>query len=283
MQDKANRQQKNHARTCLFCGGHGLTREHIWPSWAHDLLEARPNASHRRARYKTPEGKPNFASLESVRNFQGMLFNLTVKSVCRACNNGWMSQRENDVKSILGPLIKAQPLVLDIDTQRQLASWIAMKIMIQESDNTPDIVSSYEDRVCVRDFGRPPNGWLIFIGQHNQSEWNTKWQRYASTLVTSDVDGEEFRDVDKLAKNIQMITFGFGRLIVNAFSTKIIGLGMEFSDEHSFIFRQIWPWRGNMLWPTGRDLSLEQIQKASVALRDFIAVNAHIRPVTSSK
>ncbi|MDR6870128.1 hypothetical protein J2Y55_001128 [Bosea sp. BE125] len=227
----------------------------------------------------TPEGKPNFASVENVRHFQGTLFNLTVKAVCGDCNNGWMSQREATVRPILGPLIKAQPLVLDEDSQRKLAAWVAMKIMVQEADNPVDMVSTFEDRTWVRDHLRPPPGWQIFIGQHSQAEWNTKWQRYASTLVTSDGNGEEFKDVETLAKNMQMITFGFGKLVVNAFSTKIIGLGIEYAAEHSLLFRQIWPWKGNLLWPTGRELSFAQIHKASVALRDFIAVNARSRSV----
>ena len=99
---------------CFLCGGGGpYNQEHVMPEWLARLLRlrrvqvSRRNAGGPRRRYPKVE-----------------TFGLTVR-VCERCNNGWMREREDDVKDVLAPLVLgAGPVRLGLDEQAVLASWL---------------------------------------------------------------------------------------------------------------------------------------------------------------
>jgi hypothetical protein len=106
-------------RMCAFCGsGQNLTREHVWPRWVQDLVG--------------PEPAPNVAAREDeiTRVWTASPATLTVRLVCRACNNGWMARLEHAAKPILTPLISGERAVLSVEDQRLLAYWAAKTVAV---------------------------------------------------------------------------------------------------------------------------------------------------------
>src|SRR5690349_3014728 len=98
-------------RTCVFCGGLPLTREHVYPQWLQQFSAPRAyiqrEGSHQGPFPQTvvrQNAMGQYVVVDEVRgNRTPILHEVTVKSVCATCNNGWMSTLEN---SIRGPLKK---------------------------------------------------------------------------------------------------------------------------------------------------------------------------------
>jgi len=65
---------------------------------------------------------------------------IVVKAVCERCNNGWMSELEVQVRPILEPMVRGQPVRLSVEDQVVLARWAA-KVAV--------LLDHYEDGVVV--------------------------------------------------------------------------------------------------------------------------------------
>ncbi len=100
-------------RKCVFCGRGKVTLEHVWPHWIIELIAERFTDTSVTVTW----GK------DRERIAPGP--DATVKRVCNACNNGWMSRLEDRAKPILGPMIMGDniPITLAPSSQRTLASW----------------------------------------------------------------------------------------------------------------------------------------------------------------
>ena len=55
-----------------------------------------------------------------------------LRVVCASCNNGWMSDLQQEAKPHLLPLIKGETYLLHRNDQKTLAAWIAMFAMVAE-------------------------------------------------------------------------------------------------------------------------------------------------------
>lgn len=107
-------------RTCVFCSDpHApLTEEHLFADWVSksfgdigSLIELR-NA----------EGEIAFS-------WKGTAFQDVLKIVCdKNCNNGWMSDLENKVSPILGPMMET----LTTSQQANLASWAVKTVLVAD-------------------------------------------------------------------------------------------------------------------------------------------------------
>jgi hypothetical protein len=116
-------------------------------------------------------------------------FELTVREVCRGCNNGWMADLETRVRPILGPMMTSSiNLPLSIDEQDSLALWAAKTLMVAQStlprDQRVVPTEHYAEllaeqaaptrcRIAVARRPREPEAWpyrLLEVG----GEWRTK-------------------------------------------------------------------------------------------------------------
>lgn len=103
-------------RACIFCGGPKPTREHVLPVWITAVLP----------------GKGSFFFEQQGKRWSSKDAGKTVKGVCASCNNGWMSQLENEAKPLLTPAIRGEPLALSVADQRIVATWAAKTALMSE-------------------------------------------------------------------------------------------------------------------------------------------------------
>jgi hypothetical protein len=124
MTDKANRRpisRAGTARRCAFCGRRADSSEHAWPDWLLSLLGRGP-----KYRYDVERRLDDRAPLK----WSGSRV-LTVKRVCRSCNNGWMSDLETQAQPILTRLVRGdRPLSLDPAQQATIAAWCRKTAMV---------------------------------------------------------------------------------------------------------------------------------------------------------
>ena len=69
-------------RVCSYCGGDGLTKEHVWPKWLSNSLKTSGD----------DWGHVIRGDAAVLREWRSSPFTMTVKYVCRNCNSGWMSK-----------------------------------------------------------------------------------------------------------------------------------------------------------------------------------------------
>lgn len=166
-------------RACVFCGGVPLTREHVYPQWLQQF--SAPQAYiQREGSYQNPlpetvvrrdnQGKYIVVD-EAWGNRTPVLHEVTVKSVCANCNNGWMSNLETSVQ---GPLKKmANPPnpvrhLVPAHTQELLAAWAHKSFMMYDQYRDPrDRVFAEDDFVNFKKLQKPPQTARIYMGISN--------------------------------------------------------------------------------------------------------------------
>ncbi|MEV4560885.1 hypothetical protein AB0K51_28350 [Kitasatospora sp. NPDC049285] len=117
------------SRSCAFCGGRPLSKEHVLGQWMRVAFapEDLVNGLHYRANTATTH-----------QHAQGLL-NGTVKAVCKPCNNGWMSGLESGVKPFLPAMINGRQVFLNREQQQVLAAWsLKTMLMMAKAHNPPE-------------------------------------------------------------------------------------------------------------------------------------------------
>lgn len=108
-------------RTCIFCGDTGMTAEDAWPLW---LLR----------RFPTPSGVTVSSERRGRDPAQWQQADMTqrIRTVCGACNNGWMSALENEAKPIIERLLDDQVSSITTAEQAILTRWSIKSAMVFE-------------------------------------------------------------------------------------------------------------------------------------------------------
>lgn len=231
-----------------------------------------------------PKDLPNFSMLDVVvhkthetkkeRSENRSAHSGTVKLVCKSCNNGWMSQLQNDAKSILLPLMKGERRTLNRREQVILAAWITMFVMVAEFQ-VPDKVAIHQDtRKRFKDTKQPPDRWAIWLGMYTRQKWHGVTV-HSSIAVGSEKDGISARNPDGSARpNTHATTVVIGKLYVHVMGS----IFPEFAKKQrlaraGFPMARLWP-RGlrPFTWP-GSDLSDQQASGIATALIDYYRRN----------
>jgi hypothetical protein len=121
------------AGKCIFYGGPGLTKGHVWPNWLKNIL---PTTS---PHHEITAGYFNTFELEVLglpktkEEKQGPARSRKPRNTCQSCNSGWMSIIENDAIAFATPLIKGDDFQLTDEGQRRLAAFFCLITMRLQS------------------------------------------------------------------------------------------------------------------------------------------------------
>ena len=77
-------------KRCFFCGGKGLSKEHVWPRWMAKYLPVQQGFGQFYVRTMSDE-----RALERIQPRKALsheITSLTARVVCEPCNNQWMSR-----------------------------------------------------------------------------------------------------------------------------------------------------------------------------------------------
>jgi hypothetical protein len=140
------------SQPCIFCDNSAGNREHLWPQW---ILDRKSFGPFRLKRPGAPEVILNNTEL-------------TVKSVCEKCNNGWMSALEGDAKPLLEQMFDDKPLALDLHRQRIIATWITKMAFLFDSTkgrNATNVFYEKSEGTAFKEHLLIPQFTLIWIGR----------------------------------------------------------------------------------------------------------------------
>jgi hypothetical protein len=104
-------------KPCLFCNNNAGNREHLWPKWIHERIDFGP------------------LKMDRYQSEQIIIPNpeITVKSVCETCNNGWMSHLEAKNIPIIGSMLVDLSITLDHSVQETVTEWVMKTAMVFDS------------------------------------------------------------------------------------------------------------------------------------------------------
>ena len=165
-------------RTCGFCGSSGVNREHLWPEWLADVIV-------------TSRGPRAFdAEIErggETHRFRNPALEIKVRMPCKACNEGWMSRLENDVKPFMtGMVDEGETTILNEVRQRSLVRWIVKTAMVYEFAALPTVAKCFtaDERRAFKDECALPSNLWIWLARYDGPHPAHGYQRRAPTSDT---------------------------------------------------------------------------------------------------
>ena len=219
---------------CVFCGGRGLTKGHVWPEWLQDIL---PRKSHHlQFSGRIASFAPSGPISQKLR--EGHAGTRKPRNTCLSCNTGWMSRIEQAAMPDATPLILGKPVTLDADGQRRLATLISLVTMRAEFLDTKTAANNFAERTWIKEKSEPPANWKIWIARYAGTN-NQHWVYHHGLGASSSPD------VQVGACDTQATTMVIGELCAHAFSSRSISDFDGYTGIHMF---QIWPVGQTIEW-----------------------------------
>lgn len=140
-------------KQCLFCPRTVDSAEHVWSDWIlKDLKPVEP------IHIKIGKTMSKWVDSPEVR----------VKCVCQKCNNGWMSDIENENKPHMLVMMNDAPIILGPGQQKLLTRWAVLKAMVLDGSSPKRRIKFYSE--SERSSMKPPSrsipvGTLAWIGR----------------------------------------------------------------------------------------------------------------------
>lgn len=170
------------------------------------------------------------------------------KVVCQDCNNGWMSDLENETKPILSPMVADLALHLTEHDQNVLTRWTVKTAMMLDASSRRKGESCHAQalRERLRTHKEVPRLTAIWLGRFFRHELYSRAGRGWFTV----------NEIPKAAHGC-VTTFIFGYLVIQSMT---IHAGAEYTEENFPRIRaafgpwdrtlvQIWPNTGIVNWP----------------------------------
>lgn len=217
---------------CIFCDNNSGSREHLWPKWIHERKDFGP--------LKMQRGKSKKVVIPHPE--------VTVKTVCGICNNGWMSDLEAENIPIIGNMLQDITLPLDEAQQKTVGAWAMKAAMMTDSTKgrlAPNRFYKREECINMRLSREIPARTLIWIGR-------------IKDMHLADI-GTDFTVADPDKNRIAMgsvSTIAAGHFVTQVVTIHVEKEGVEISAlsckmgdwDESLI--QIWPIKKpSVLWP----------------------------------
>jgi hypothetical protein len=226
---------------CVFCGEKKTTKEHVWPRWIRQELPDIMDTNYTFQRGNDPP-----------RVWKGPAASVTVRAVCAACNNGWMSKLETAAKPLLVRMIRGQRTPLDQPAQRTLAAWALKQAMMLDllnpgSNQPGDTVISDSHYEHLRVHGEPPATTFVWITA-------TDGKHQADTYYNGHAIELHLDPLDRPNEIAYVATFAIRHVAFQVLGTNLSGASWKHIGAAAAALGQIWPFREEFTWPPGHVL-----------------------------
>jgi len=237
-------------RRCLFCDKPANSKEHLWSDWVLKSLKSRDPI------VQTLGKAPS-------KTFTGPV---TVRCVCRECNNGWMSGLEARVKPLVGSLMQDVSVCLDAAQQKDVSLWALKTAMVLEGTKSRSAAHCYQQADCeqLRLSSSIPARTRIWLGRFS-----------GSGLLASGTDiwlniGEVLRAAHRC-----ITTTMVGHLAIQVLSDCIparydnetVQVGCKLGPWNELLI-DVWPLAGSAMWPPALTFTNDGGPLSIIRLRD---------------
>lgn len=241
---------------CIFCGGTGLSKQHVWPRWLATVLDCGA-PEHTQVITRLDNVVPGRVTIHpELRREQGDFFSRKIRKVCRRCNSGWMSRLETQARPHLTAMILNHSHTLSANAQGSIAAWVAMTTVMAEFTDLPTVAIPADERRYLCAHRAPPtDGWRMWLGTYAGEQRTRRYHHYAASAV----DRRKLI-VLPLVPNYQYSTFVLGSLFIHVGSSNTPDLLVDFTGRTGTLLVQLWPPREERVrWPCPSALSDQDV------------------------
>lgn len=190
-------------KRCIFCGERVDSREHVWPQWLVRIIEPLPGSNKTLFAIRTnKDGQSN--------RWKRSTPELVTKSVCRGCNEGWMSDMEQTTKPILCPMIKGEETTLTTIQQTRIAIWMLKVAIVLDSMSFEARFYEESERFHFRATFLPPGFLTFWLGYYSGSHWSGFTNH---RILTNEKSVPPYKSY--------VLTMAFGRLVLQLCNSKL--------------------------------------------------------------
>ncbi len=225
---------------CLFCENSSGNREHLWPRWIHQ-----------RHTFGPLEIGPPDQPRQIVPNPE-----ITIKTVCSRCNNGWMSALESVNVPIIGSMSHDLSIPLDQEAQRKVAGWVVKTAMVLDSTPRKQASARFyrkSDCAAMRESLTIPQDTRAWIGRSDEKHLRAHGT-YAQALNET---------TGSVIAQSTIVTLMVGHFIAQVITQRkpepASSLSMpvsqpRFADWEAYLL-PIWPMERILIWPPKRSFT----------------------------
>ena len=248
-------------RFCIYCGGAGLTHEHLFADWLRAYIP-RELSEHRSESVIAFPHKTN----RTLKRQTGDTHARRLRRVCETCKLGWMSDLQEAAKPYLVPMLEGKSISLNRKAQKIVAAWVAMTTMTAEYLDDKMVAVPQSERDYLRETSQAPKTWRIWIARYNGAKSPKRLWHNAMALTDQKVEGAAL--YAPAPSNTQTTAISLGdHLFIYVMSSEIawnLIRRWRLPPTVSSLFRQICPAAAaKVVWPPGRPLTFPEA--------DFIA------------
>lgn len=199
---------------------------------------------------------------------KGSILSRKVRAVCVACNNGWMSVIENNVKPILSDLMYLKPRTLSVEDQRKIAEWVVLKMFVVEYMKPRMPVSKRETLDAFYGDARilPDNLHIDLFG-YQSGNWTCRLVRQAF-WAGAEKPPSIGPDVNDVMRNTRLFVLGIGRLIIHATHSYVVRVQL---GDNPIYARRVWPENeASLQWPVDKLLDTGTADKLAYAFNAYV-------------
>lgn len=223
------------SRTCIFCGGRPVTREHVFGDWLRRLAGLDEPALASQAMHRP-------GSVPEVIEFSAPPLARTARVVCASCNNGWMSAIETRAANVLTPMLQGRAKQLTGDDCASLARWAFKTSYVVDAAGlgSSSQFPSRERHEFRRRAGEPLEDSAVWLTSWpgTTTAWTQHWGVAASETAQTPSDGV----------NTYGATIAIGPLAFRTYRSDRPTLHPHyFQETRPGIFR-IWPTATGLDW-----------------------------------
>jgi hypothetical protein len=204
---------------CLFCGSESISKEHIFPKWLRDFFEEFTLAPQLNIASNKDEELLDFFKSKFVDRKESS-YGYTSNMVCKNCNENWMSQLEECVKSILTTSSGEETHLLtqlsngSIDKRQSydLARWLLLKtlLMVHKVSNNPFFSTDVYRRIKE---GFIPVEMVVELAHSKSHKLQCTANTGANHLIPIQVKLCSLNEARELTRNFFMACFQIGNLL----------------------------------------------------------------------
>jgi hypothetical protein len=165
------------SRTCVFCGGTPVNKEHALPRWLGRLFTDVVVEFSRTFEYSGAE--------REVRAWRGQPFSARVGGPCVACNSGWMSALEQEARPLLIPLVRNHDVQLNAVGQHVVATWavktmLMLRLVAADDDDRELDLDVYG---WIHRTRSPPPAEQVWIASYaGEGQWPATFHYYGAAI-----------------------------------------------------------------------------------------------------
>lgn len=232
-------------RKCLFCLAKANSLEDALPHWITDQFKA---------------SEPCKAQLErhgnKVNIWQVYQPELSIRCVCKSCNNGWMSDLESQTKIYLQPLLMGEKSVLDISGQTAIAVWSLKTAMVLEALDPPQKrIYTQQEREQLQKLSVIPRRTSVWLATSvDKSLFLSTKNRHMSAEAINEISGAS-------------ITMAFSHVAIQVFTIRVPSYVGPTTCVTANVRRGPWERATIKIWPN---------QPSPVAWPPALALNSEV-------